>query len=51
LGKAVEVDQDIDSVGVDELRRIPVRGFGDIDKAVEGGGEASADRTSIVRTR
>ena len=46
--EAVEVDEDMDFLGADELRRIQVCGLGDIDKTVECGGEAGADLTAAI---
>jgi hypothetical protein len=47
-GVALEVNQNVDSVAMDQLGRMPVRRVANIDKAIKGAGDASAHRASVV---
>src|SRR5262249_14990098 len=47
-GPAMEIDQQIEVVGTDELRRVPIRHLGDVHNAIEAGEKATADRARII---
>src|SRR5208282_4069906 len=43
------IDQDVDGVGMDQLSRLSVCHFADVDKAIEALLEAPAHRTPVIR--
>src|SRR5690606_2867935 len=48
LGVTVQVDQDVDALGLDSARRLVIAVMADVVKRIEGRLDPAADRTAIV---